>query len=111
MDYGFRLSRPLTAGHHRITVTNEGTQAHELILSRLAAGKRSADFVRWIERHEGPPPVEPYGGVTDIAAGATVMFEVDLTPGRYSFLCRVRDARDGQPHDRRGMTADIVVRK
>ncbi|MEP6495536.1 MAG: hypothetical protein ABJF01_22805 [bacterium] len=109
-DYGFRFSRPLTPGHHRIAVTNQGKQPHELILSRLAPGKSTADFVRWIERQGGPPPVEPYGGVTDIAPGTTVLLEVDLDPGRYSLLCRVRDAADGQPHDRHGMTADIVVR-
>jgi uncharacterized cupredoxin-like copper-binding protein len=110
LDYGFKFTRPLTAGHHRITVTNEGKQPHELILSRLAPGKNTADFVHWIERQDGPPPVEPYGGVTDIAPGETVLLDVDIQPGRYSVLCRVRDAADGKPHDRHGMTADIVVR-
>lgn len=110
LDYGFKFSRPLTPGHHRITVTNQGKQPHELILSRLAAGKSSADFVQWIEQQAGPPPVEPYGGVTDISPGATVLLEVDLAPGRYSVVCRVRDAGDGQPHDRHGMTADFVVK-
>jgi hypothetical protein len=109
LDYGFKFSHPLTAGHHRIAVRNDGKQAHELILSRLADGKTTADFVRWIELQNGPPPVEPYGGVTDISAGETVLIDVDLEPGRYSALCRVRDSRDNLPHDRHGMTADIVV--
>jgi hypothetical protein len=108
-DYGFRLAHALTAGQHRITVTNTAGQAHELILSRLLAGNGSLDFVRWIERQDGPPPVEPFGGVTDIAPGETVVIDVALEPGRYSLLCRVRDAGDGKPHDRHGMMADIIV--
>jgi len=35
---------------------------------------------------------------------------VDLAPGTYSLLCRVRDKGDGKPHDVHGMSRDIVVR-
>lgn len=109
-EYGFTLSRPLTHGRHAVTVTNAGRQAHELILSRLAPGKTSRDFVRWIETQNGPPPIVPMGGVSDISPGGTVLFDVDLVPGRYSLLCRVRDEADGKPHDAHGMSLDIVVR-
>ena len=108
-DYGFALSHPLTPGHHRIAVTNHGTDRHELILSKLAPGKTNADFVHFIEAADGPPPVQPYGGVTDMSPGSTVVMDVDLLPGRYSLLCRVRDATDGRPHDRHGMAAEVTV--
>ena len=36
-DYGFDLSKPLTAGSHVIQVENAGPQPHELVLARLAA--------------------------------------------------------------------------
>jgi hypothetical protein len=109
-EYGFHLSAPLTPGHHRLAITNRGTQAHELILSRLAPGKTNRDFVHWIDAQDGPPPVEPWGGVTDLAPGRTIVIDVDLVPGTYSVLCRVRDAGDGQPHDRHGMISQIEVR-
>jgi hypothetical protein len=109
-DYSFTFSRPPTRGHQRILAVNRGKQTHELILSKLAPGKTSADFVRWMEAQEGPPPVRPYGGTTDMPPGGTMVIDIDFEPGMYSALCRVRDAKDGQPHDRHGMAAEFVVR-
>ncbi|CAN5859697.1 hypothetical protein BH11GEM1_BH11GEM1_24940 [soil metagenome] len=108
-DYAFRFSRSPTRGRHRIAVTNRGGQPHEFILSKLAPGKTSADFVHWMDTQEGAPPVQPYGGATDLPPGGTIVLDIDLEPGRYSAVCRVRDAVDGQPHDRHGMTAGFVV--
>lgn len=109
-DYAFDFSATPTRGHHTITVTNAGRQPHELILSRLAPGKTSHDFVRWIETQDGPPPVTPIGGTTDLPPGGTMLIDVDLEPGIYSLLCRVRDANDGRPHDAHGMSRDFIVR-
>jgi hypothetical protein len=109
-DYSFDFSTPPTRGHHTITVTNAGRQSHELILSRLAPGKTSRDFVRWIETQDGSPPVIPVGGTTDLPPGGTILLEVDLEPGSYSLLCRVRDAKDGRPHDAHGMSRDFLVK-
>ena len=109
-DYSFELSRPPTHGRQRILVRNAGTQAHEVILSRLAPGKHSGDFIRWMNTQQGPPPVVPSGGTTDLPPGGAMTIDVDLAPGRYSLVCRVRDARDGRPHDEHGMHTDLVVR-
>ena len=108
-DYAFRFSHSPTRGRHRIAVTNRGRQAHEFILSKLAPGKTSADFVHWMDTQEGAPPVRPHGGATDLPPGGTIVLDMDLEPGRYSAVCRVRDAVDGQPHDRHGMMTDFVV--
>lgn len=109
-DYGFAFSRPPTRGRHLIAVTNAGSQTHELILSRLAPGKKAEDFVAWLNTGKGPPPVRASGGTTDVAPGHSMVIAVDLEPGRYSAVCRVRDARDGQTHDRHGMRLDFAVR-
>ncbi len=108
-DYAFRFSHPPTRGRHLIAVTNRGRQPHEFILSKLAPGKSSADFVHWMDTQEGAAPVRPYGGATDLPPGGTIVLDMFLEPGRYSAVCRVRDAVDGQPHDRHGMTAEFVV--
>jgi uncharacterized protein (TIGR02246 family) len=109
-DYSITLSSAPTRGHHVIAVTNAGTQRHELILSRLHPGKMSRDFVTWLDTQRGLPPVDPTGGVTDMAPGKTMVIEMDLLPGTYSMVCRVRDAGDAQPHDRHGMLAEFTVR-
>ncbi len=110
-DYGFEFSQPPTRGKHLIAVTNAGSQRHELILSLLQPGKTSRDFVTWMNTQNGPAPVTPYGGTTDIEPGRTVVFPVDLTAGNYSLVCRVRDAGDDAPHDRYGMLMDLTVRR
>jgi hypothetical protein len=108
-EYAFSFSRPPTRGWHRIAVRNRGTQPHELILSRLAPGKTSRDFIAWMNTQEGPPPVTPFGGVTDLPAGGSMVIELVLTPGAYSVVCRVRDLTDDQPHDQHGMYTQFVV--
>ena len=108
-DYSFAFSRPPTSGWHRIAVRNEGTQRHELILSRLAPGKTSRDFTAWMNTQQGPPPVTPSGGTTDLPAGGTMVIDVQLQRGTYSVVCRVRDAADGRPHDEHGMYSQFVV--
>jgi hypothetical protein len=108
-DYSFAFSRPPTRGWHRIAVHNAGAQRHELILSRLAPGKTSRDFIAWMNTQRGPPPVTPSGGTTDLPAGGTMVIDVRLRPGTYSVVCRVRDAADGRPHDEHGMSTQFVV--
>jgi hypothetical protein len=109
-DYGFTFSRPPTRGRHLIAVTNAGSQTHEFILGRLEPGKKVGDFVAWMNARRGPSPVQPSGGTTDIAPGHTMVIAVDLEPGRYSAVCRVRDAGDGLTHDRHGMRLEFAVR-
>ncbi|HET6578722.1 MAG TPA: hypothetical protein VFG66_10380 [Gemmatimonadales bacterium] len=109
-DYGFVFSRPPARGRHLIAVTNAGSQTHEFILSRLAPGKTVEDFIAWMNTPHGPPPVRPAGGTTNLAPGSTMEIRVDLAPGRYSVVCRVRDARDGRTHDLHGMRTEFAVR-
>jgi hypothetical protein len=108
-DYSFAFSRPPTRGWHRIAVRNAGAQRHELILSRLAPGKTSRDFIAWMNTQRGSPPVTPSGGATDLPAGGTLVIDVQLRPGTYSVVCRVRDAADGRPHDEHGMYTQFIV--
>jgi hypothetical protein len=109
-EYTFTWSRPPSRGWHRIEVRNLGRQRHEVILSRLAPGKTSQDFIRWMNTQQGPPPVVPWGGATDLPAGGRMLLDVYFEPGAYSTVCRVRDAGNGRPHDEHGMYAEFRVR-
>jgi hypothetical protein len=47
--YGFKFSKPLTAGKHTIRVMNIGTQEHEAVMVKLAPGKTMKDLDAWFE--------------------------------------------------------------
>jgi hypothetical protein len=110
-DYAFVASRPLTAGHHTIRVNNAGPQPHELVMLQLAPGKTPTDFAKWgLAGRQGPPPGMPIGGVEFLDQGEGGVFDVDLGPGDYGFICFVPDAKDGKRHFMHGMTTRFVLR-
>lgn len=43
-------------------VHNTGPQPHEVQLVQLAPGASLGDFMKWLEKMEGPPPGKPLGG-------------------------------------------------
>ncbi|HEX2610330.1 MAG TPA: hypothetical protein VHK68_04915, partial [Gemmatimonadales bacterium] len=108
-DYNFTLSKPLTPGKHTILVENAGPQPHEVVLLKLAPGKKAEDFGKWAETMKGPPPAQPLGGVTFLDKGAQGSFTADLTAGDYGLICFVPDAKDGKPHFVHGMIKTIKV--
>jgi hypothetical protein len=108
-DYTFGLSAPLTAGKHVIRVDNNGPQPHEVVLVKLAPGKRATDVAAWVEKMVGPPPGEPMGGLAGTHSGGYGYMAVDLTPGEYALLCFLPDTKDGKPHVAHGMVKQITV--
>jgi plastocyanin len=110
VDYDFEASQPLTPGRHTIRVVNTAPQPHELVLLKLAPGKKVEDFGRWAETGmKGAPPAQPVGGVAMLDTGGEGTFEADLAPGEYGFICFVADAKDGKPHLAHGMMKTIKV--
>jgi hypothetical protein len=109
VEYGFKFSTPLTAGHHVISVTNSGAQPHEVELLKLAPGKTPDDVIAWMQKPNGPPPAAGIGGVSFEAPGRTSYFSADLTPGNYLAVCFIPDAKDGKPHFAHGMMQTITI--
>ncbi len=110
-DYGYASSRPLGPGRHTIRVENAGPQPHELVMLRLNPGKTPADFAKWgLAGRHGPAPAMPIGGVEFFDRGAAGVFEVDLAPGDYGYICFVPDAKDGKRHFLHGMVTQFTVR-
>lgn len=110
VDYDFQPSQPLKPGRHTIRVENAGPQPHELVILRLAPGKKVEDFAHWAETGlKGPPPAEPLGGVGLLDKGGHGHFSADLTPGEYGFICFVPDGKDGKPHLVHGMMKNFKV--
>ena len=110
VDYDFQSSQPLKPGRQTIRVENAGPQAHELVLLRLAPGKKVEDFAHWAETGlKGPPPAEPLGGVGVLDKGGHGYFTADLTSGEYGLICFVPDSKDGKLHLAHGMMKTIKV--
>jgi uncharacterized cupredoxin-like copper-binding protein len=109
-DYAFAFSRPLTAGHHVVRVTNASKQPHEVTLWRLPPGVTPRQIAAWAEHPSGRPPALPLGGVTGIDPGRAADWPVDVQPGDYALLCFVPDANDAKPHTAHGMLEKITVR-
>jgi uncharacterized cupredoxin-like copper-binding protein len=110
-DYGFALSKPITAGKHTIHVMNEGPQDHEATIIQLAPGKHVGDFYTWASTGgmKGPPPGKPIGGMSNIAKGRTAIFSNDFTPGTYGVICFV-PAPDHKMHADHGMVTEFEVK-
>lgn len=109
-DYDFEPSQPLTPGKHTILVENAGPQPHELVLIKMAPGKKVEDFAHWAESGlKGPPPAEALGGVVFLEKGDRGTFEVELTAGDYGLICFFPDPKDGKPHLAHGMMKTIKV--
>lgn len=110
VDYTFEQSRPLTPGRQTILVENAGPQPHELVLVKLAPGKKVEDFGTWaMTGMKGPPPAMPVGGVVVLEKGGRGTFTADLQAGEYGLICFVPDAKDGKVHLAHGMMKNIKV--
>ena len=109
LDHDFQHP-PLVPGKHTILVENAGPQPHELVLVRMAPGKKVEDFAHWAEGGlKGQPPAEALGGVVVLERGGQGTFDVELTPGDYGLICFVPDSKDGKPHLAHGMMKTIRV--
>ncbi|MEO8199050.1 MAG: hypothetical protein ABI679_00880 [Gemmatimonadota bacterium] len=108
-DYAFNFSTPITAGRHTIKVENTASQVHELVIIKLDAGKKAADFTSWAMTMKGPPPGRPMSGMGGLTPGQTAYVTDDFTPGSYAIVCFVPDVKDGKAHLAHGMVQDLTV--
>lgn len=111
-DFAFVGVDTLSAGAHTVTVTNNGAQAHEATIVKLADGVDVSALIPMFtstEAPSGPPPFTSVSGVAGIAPGATVTMDVDLEPGNYAYLCFVPDTATGAPHVALGMVGALTV--
>jgi len=110
VDYNFKLSNPIKAGTRTIRVHNGAQQHHEVELVQLNSGTSLGEFMKWMDKMEGPPPGKAIGGIAGMEPGMTEYFTADFTPGNYALICFLPDAKDGKPHLAHGMTQQITVK-
>ena len=109
-DYSFNTSAPITTATKTIRIRNAAAQSHEVVIMKLDAGVTPEQFLQALEKPQGPPPGKILGGVTGIAKGRTIDLTATFTPGDYTLLCFVPDAKDGKPHIAHGMVKNFSVK-
>lgn len=109
-DYTFHTSAPITSATKTIRIRNAAAQSHEVVIMKLDAGVTPEQFLQALEKPQGPPPGKILGGVTGIAKGRTIDLTANFTPGDYTLLCFVPDAKDGKPHIAHGMVKNFSVK-
>lgn len=103
----YRFDHPAEMHHGRTVfeLRNAGTVTHELVLVALPE-----DFPPIQEQLRAPERrgVDTVVAIHDRAPGTRDVFAAELRPGRYGFICFVRDT-DGVPHSLKGMTSEFRV--
>jgi hypothetical protein len=109
-EFSFETSGGFVAGKQRVRVVNEGAQAHEFGVVRLAPGKQVSDVPpAFGGPAHGPPPVTFAGGMDSLSPGESGIAILDLTPGDYAAICLVKDPVSGKPHIDLGMILGFSV--
>jgi hypothetical protein len=109
-DFAFDLPDNLPAGSLTIQVINNGPEAHEFNILRLADGKTAADVLQYLGAPDGPPPFTPVGGMNGLDKGLSGFAELNLTPGVYAAICNIPSpAAEGHPHFTLGMIKQFSV--
>lgn len=109
LDFSFILPVEIKAGPQMWQVVNEGPQAHEILLIKLAEGKSMADVQAFMHSPHGAPPFASVGGFQAIHPGETGWLHLDLAPGEYVALCYVPD-ENGKAHIEHGMALPFTVK-
>lgn len=113
-DFVFELPSEIKSGARTVKVVNEGKQAHEMPIVKLAPGKTVADILAMVSAPRGPgqppPPFEIVGGIGPLAPGGAAIFTLDLKPGTYHALCFIPDPKTQKSHVALGMVQEIIVR-
>jgi len=109
-EFSYAFDRSLTAGKQMVRLRNDGTQAHELLLLKLAPGASVRDFWELYEPGAlGNPAGRTIGGLTGLSPGREAFLPLHVEPGRYGILCFLADPRRRTPHFMAGMWMDIDV--
>ncbi len=84
-DGAVGLSAPVTAGRQLIRVENGRVKAYEFQIRRVLPGHTTAEVLAWrLGDNPGTPmPFEPWGGLSDVPAGGSLLTTMTFEPGDY----------------------------
>jgi uncharacterized cupredoxin-like copper-binding protein len=103
-------------GNGMVEFKNVGTQVHEAIIVKEAAGKTADDVKGFFltppgtPPPAGPPPFTSAGGVVGLGPSQSMFQTMALTPGKYVLICFFPDPTKGdQPHALEGMVKEFTI--
>lgn len=105
-DFAFEFESPTEAGRTSFVFTNEGVEAHFLLVVKLAEGVTLQEALE----SEDPEGLLEGEWETKLAAGGgdEEVVTFDLEPGSYGLLCFIPTV-DGTPHAFLGMTSEFTI--
>jgi hypothetical protein len=116
-DYEFEGADALAAGGaFAITLENEGTELHEMVVQRIDPSETRS--LEEMMQEEEPPETVTTVGFGIACPGESTVFNADLAePGRYVALCfvpvgttpEVTEEPQGPPHAAEGMVLELEV--
>jgi len=112
VDYAFEgVPESVPAGQTAFAFTNDGTEAHEMVIFRRADGETRAPEELFALPEEEIFTALTFAGAAMAEPGQTSLTIADLEPGTYVASCfvPVGGAEDGPPHFMQGMTAEFEV--
>lgn len=104
-EYRFRYVAPSATGRVVVRVSNNGTTQHSLSLISLPDDFPPIDEQLRSDTRRGAPTI---ARLPSKAPGQGGAFAIDLTPGRYAFVCFVLDP-DGVTHAMKGMSSEFRI--
>lgn len=106
VDFAFEgIPDTLEAGETTVVLANEGEVSHEITIGLLPDDWT----IEEVALGSGNSGTKIVGVVGPIGAGATGEVTFDLDPGRYGYICHVREGTKGEEHYRHGMIGDFKV--
>jgi hypothetical protein len=106
-DYAFDMPATVEAGRTSIVLTNEGAEAHFILIVKLAEGVTLEDAMA-VEDPTGMIEGEWDSGLAAPGGEDEEAITLDLEPGTYGALCFV-PGPDGTPHAFMGMQQEFTV--
>jgi hypothetical protein len=112
-DYGF-TTEGLVAGVNRIRFDNTGKERHHILAIPYAEGATLEDvkaFATGDAPPDGPPPVDFSRTLATsvLEGGDSQITELNLTPGKYAFVCFISDRAGGPPHAALDMIVEVEI--
>jgi hypothetical protein len=105
-EYRFDHVAVVPAGRVVIRVRNAGALPHSMVLVQLAEDMPPIDEQLHSDTRRAVPTLAQ---VTPRPPGSSDSVAVELKPGRYGFVCFVKDP-DGIAHSLKGMSSEFHVR-
>lgn len=110
-DYSFDAPRSAEGGLVRLTLDNDGAEAHQVELVRVAEGREASEIGAAIRRGDVVAlnsMVTYHGGPNEVPPGSRRSVATQLDPGTYVLLCFVASP-DGTLHVLRGMIGELEI--